>query len=87
MREIKKRRTHPHCRRAAKYAHDVVSGKIPACRLTILSCQRFLNDLARKDFPYTLNRNRAERFCDFVELMPHVKGKWAGTPLKLEPWQ
>jgi phage terminase large subunit-like protein len=87
VREIKKRRTHPHCRRAAKYAHDVVSGKIPACRLTILSCQRFLNDLARKDFPYTLNRNRAERFCDFVELMPHVKGKWAGTPLKLEPWQ
>lgn len=86
-REIKKRRTHPHTRRAIKYANDVVSGKIPACRYTILSCQRFLDDLERKDFPYHLNRNRAERFCEFIEMMPHVKGKWAGTQLKIEPWQ
>jgi phage terminase large subunit-like protein len=86
-RDIKKRRTHPHCRRATKYAKDIVIGKIPACRFTILSCQRFLDNLEKKDFPYHLNRNRAERFCDFVELMPHVKGKWSGTPLILEPWQ
>ena len=85
MREIRKRRTHPHCRRATKYARDIVAGKIPACRLTILACQRFLSDLESKTFVF--NRDRAERFCEFVEFMPHVKGKWAGTLLKLEPFQ
>lgn len=85
MRDIRKRRTHPHCRRATKYAKDIVAGKIPACRLTILACKRFLADLEGKRWKF--NRDRAERFCDFVELMPHVKGKWAGQPLKLESWQ
>lgn len=85
MRDVKPRRTHPHCRRATKYAKDVVSGKIPACRWTKLACQRFLDDLEKKVWRF--NRNRAERFCEFCELMPHVKGKWAGTNLKLEPWQ
>lgn len=87
IRDIKKRRTHPHCLRATKYAESIVSGKVPASRLTKLACQRFLDNLVDKQFPYRFNRDRAERFCDFVELMPHVKGKWAGTPLKLEPWQ
>lgn len=85
MRDIRKRRTHPHCRRATKYAKDIVAGKIPACRLTILACKRFLADLEAKR--WRLNRDRAERACEFVELMPHVKGKWAGKPLILEPWQ
>lgn len=85
MNEIRKRRTHPHCRRALKYANDVVSGKIIVCRLTILACQRFLSDIESKK--WVLNKDRAERFCEFVELMPHVKGKWAGQPLLLEPWQ
>ena len=84
-REIRKRRTHPHCRRATKYAKDIVGGKIPACRLTVLACQRFLSDLESKK--WKLNRDRAERACEFVELMPHVKGKWAGSPMTLEPWQ
>lgn len=85
MREIRKRTTHPHCRRATKYAKDIVAGKIPVCRLTILACKRFLADLEAKR--WKLNRDRAERACEFVELMPHVKGKWAGQPLILEPWQ
>lgn len=86
-REIKKRRTHPHCRAAIKYAEQVVSGKIITCRLTKLSCQRFLDNLADSSFIFVFNKDRAERFCEFVEMMPHVKGKWAGTTLKLEPWQ
>ena len=85
MREIRKRTTHPHCRRATKYAKDIVAGKIPACRMALLACQRFLSDLESKTFVF--NRDRAERFCEFVEFMPHVKGKWAGTLLKLEPFQ
>lgn len=84
---IRKLRTHPHCRKATKYAKDICGGKIKACKLTRLACERFLNNLADKGFPYKLNRDRAERFCNFIELLPHVKGKWAGTPIKLEPWQ
>lgn len=87
MRDIKKRKVHPHCRSATQYAKDIVSGKIDACKLTQLACQRFLDELKDKNFPFKFNRDRAERFCDFVELMPHVKGKWAGKPLKIEPWQ
>ena len=86
MREIRKRKVHPHCNAALTYAKEVVAGKIPACEYTRLACKRFLDDLDR-DWRYVLNRDRAERFCDFVELMPHVKGKWAGKPMKLEPWQ
>ena len=85
MKEIRKRRTHPHCRAATKYARDVIDGKIPACRLTVLACKRFVADLDAKS--WIMNRDRAERACEFVELMPHVKGKWAGQTLVLEPWQ
>lgn len=85
MRKIRKRTVHPHCDAAYRYAKDVLRGKIVACELTKLACSRFLKDL--DDKRWNFNRDRAERFCDFVELMPHVKGKWAGTLLKLEPWQ
>lgn len=86
-RDIKKRRVHPHCKAAIKYAKDVISGKVLTGRKTALACQRFLSELADPSFPFRFNKDRAERFCEFVELMPHVKGKWAGTTLKLEPWQ
>ena len=30
----------------------------------------------------------ANFMCSRIEMLPHVKGKpWAGTPIKLEPWQ
>lgn len=29
----------------------------------------------------------AEKICQFAETMPHVKGKWAGSLIVLEPWQ
>jgi phage terminase large subunit-like protein len=29
----------------------------------------------------------AERVCRFAELMPHIKGEWAGTLIKLDGWQ
>jgi len=84
---IKKRRTHPHVRDAIDYAKGVVSGEILAATNTILACQRFLTELEEKDFPYKMNKDRAERFCEFAELMPHVKGEWAGKNFVMEPWQ
>lgn len=92
------RARHPHVTRAKQYARDVVAGRILACRWVRLACQRFLDDLKRsraKAYPYKFDLGRAERACQFAELLPHVKGHWAhpkpGDPgavlIKLEPWQ
>lgn len=36
---------------------------------------------------YWFDPAEADRVCRFVGLCKHSKGKWAGQPLKLEPWQ
>ena len=81
-----------HVQKANDYARKIVAGKIPACRYVKLACQRHLNDLARqkdKSFPYRLDPKAATKVCRFVELLPHVKGKWARDRelLLLEAWQ
>lgn len=77
---------------ALRYAREVISGKIPACRWVRRACERHLKDLessARKNFPYRLDAEKARVVCVFIELLPHVKGKWAklGQLIVLEPWQ
>jgi len=75
-----------------RYAGDVVSGKIPACQWTIKACRRQLGDLERaksSDFAYKFDRKKASRICEFIELLPHIKGEWArhGKRIELQPWQ
>ncbi|MGB1215880.1 MAG: terminase large subunit [Pikeienuella sp.] len=74
---------------ARKYAEDVVSGVIPACRYVQQACQRQLDDLASPPAGYQFDAEKAERVCAFVELCPHVKGELArrGETIRLEPWQ
>ena len=75
---------------AHQYARDVVEGRIPACAYVKQACQRQLDDLAREwtdEFPYVFATTLAERVCRFVEHLPHIKGKWAGKPIVMEPWQ
>lgn len=80
---------------AHNYCRDIVSGKIPACLFIKQSCQATLDDLtaqSRKGSEYFYDAPVAERACEFIELLPHVKGKWAKLPpphnrLHLEPWQ
>lgn len=77
---------------AEHYARDVVAGKVPACRYVKLACQRHLDDLKasrKKAYPYVFDAAAANKVCRFVELMPHVKGKWARDRerLHLERWQ
>lgn len=77
---------------ATGYCRDVVSGKIRACKWVRLACQRHLNDLARsrtKEFEYKFDPVRCGKVCDFIERLPHVKGRWARgyQRIKLEPWQ
>lgn len=76
------------------YVRDVLSGKIPACKWIRLACERHLRDLKAaksKDWPYRFDAEKAERVCRFLELMPHVKGKWAdgktAARITLAPWQ
>lgn len=72
--------------RANDYAHRVVNGDIPACQYVIQSCQRFINDTQREDIYL---HEDGEKWCKFLEKLPHVKGKWAANheKLVLSDWQ
>lgn len=76
---------------AAQYADDVLAGRIPACKWAKAACQRQRDDLAAAAtdarYPFRFDVARAEHVCRFIELLPHIKGKWAGAPIDLEPWQ
>jgi phage terminase large subunit-like protein len=76
-----------YIQKAAQYADDVLDGTIPACKHVRNACQRFINDLQRKDI--YLDEAAAEKWCAFLELLPHTKGKWAAKKenLILSPWQ
>ncbi|HGJ5869477.1 terminase large subunit [Arsenophonus nasoniae] len=83
---------YPNVNLANQYARDVISGKILACQYVKQSCQRHLDDIEKiKDpnWPYRFDKNKAERFCRFAQLLPHTKGEWVRRRLKikLEPWQ
>src|ERR1017187_7603002 len=70
-----------------EYAQQVVAGEIPTCRWIQLACQRQLDDLERKDWAWHFDHKRAERICQFIELLPHIKGRWSSPTIILEPWQ
>lgn len=77
---------------ALYYVDDVLSGDIVACELVKQACERHVRDLKRqntKSFPYWFDAKEAQRACDFIELLPHIKGEWAkrGELLVLEAWQ
>lgn len=77
---------------AKGYARDVAKGRIPAGKSVRLQCQRFLDEIElqkRKDFPFRLDTRKAGRVCQFIEYLPHTKGRWAREKslLVLEPWQ
>ena len=77
---------------ANKWAKQVVSNKIPACKWVKLVCQRHLSDLKNqrnKEFPYKFDPKLAEKKIAFIELLPHTKGEWAMKRMKisLEAWQ
>lgn len=84
--------SYPNVNGANKYARDVVAGKVPACKWVRAACQRHLDDLAaskKRAFRWTFDRDAAEGVCDFIQLLPHAKGKWAAQRelIRLEPWQ
>jgi phage terminase large subunit-like protein len=86
---------------ATQYARDVTEGRILSCLWVRLACKRHLDDLQRdaEGWRFTWNPELetrdgkkyrpADRVCHFVELLPHIKGEWAGNRerIRLEPWQ
>lgn len=82
---------YPHVVKAEAYAKDVIAGKIAACKWVKLACERHFTDKEKSSrnraYKYKFDREKAERICDFVECLPHIKGKWAGTLIVLEGWQ
>lgn len=86
-REVSSQR--PHCDLADKYAADVIGGAIPACKWVRLACERQVSDLSKSgaEWLYCFDDGAAEKVCGFIECLPHIKGKWGGTPIILEPWQ
>ena len=83
---------YPHCKATDRYARGVSTGKIPANQWIKLAIQRYLDDMeAAKGggSPYYFDPEAAQHACDFIELMPHTKGKWArdGKTLGLQDWQ
>jgi phage terminase large subunit-like protein len=86
--------------RAKAYAARVVEGVEVAGKFEVLACKRFLRDLERQgtdEFPYVINERLGGRECQFIELLPHIKGEWAKpiyldgmltyAKIKLEDWQ
>ncbi len=76
---------------AISYARSVISGEIAACKWVKAACRRQLDDLDfwlnDPDYEYEFAADQAEHVCRFIELLPHIKGKWVGSKIKLEPWQ
>lgn len=80
-----------HVAEAVDYAHDVVAGIVPACKWVKAAAQRQIDDLARwtaePDYAFEWRPELADRVIRYVELLRHVKGKWGGELIRLEPWQ
>jgi phage terminase large subunit-like protein len=77
---------------AQAYCMGVVSGQIPAGKWVRQAVERQLADLERQGadgWPWVFDYDRATAPCYFLELLPHIKGKWARSRelLELSPWQ
>lgn len=81
---------YPGVAAATAYAERVKAGEIAACRLTRLSCERFLRDMAEiragtSEWDY--RPELAEQPMKFAGLLSNIKGPEAGKPLRLMDWQ
>lgn len=81
-----------HTDNANLYATQVSNGEIPAGQYIRLACNRHLDDLEASNgesYPYKFDSAKADTACSFIELLPHVKGRWAqkGKNIELSAWQ
>lgn len=74
--------------KVAGYIRAVKTGKRIAGKLEKLAVARYERDLKRRSATgFYFDRQAALRVCEFFPLLKHYKGRWAGRPIELEPWQ
>jgi len=70
----------------AQYADDITSGRIVSSKYVRLACEKFF-DLFEDD-RYFFDADDASRYITFFDqFLRHSKGKFAGQPFTLLPWQ
>lgn len=81
---------------ANEWAASVIERPDIACQWVRLAAKRQLTDLqrqGRKDFPFVFSSEHANRICNFMRQLPHIKGEWAKPKggkvgrIELEDWQ
>lgn len=91
----------PLTKKGVEYAVDLVKDgahingagiKREVSELERLAAIRFIDDLtgrSKMDARFTFDPEKSERACTFMNLMPHVKGRWAAKRelMKADPWQ
>lgn len=71
-----------------EYVVQVLSGERVAGKTERLGVKRYLNDKKIAiDKGWYLDIPAGERAVHFIQKLKHTKGRWAGLPLLLEPWQ
>ena len=71
-----------------QYADDVRSGRIVVCEYVKDAVSRYYDDLDKSlDKGFYLDKEAGLKAIRYIERLKHTKGKWAGQPLNLEPWQ
>jgi len=75
--------------RALVYANNVISGEEVSCLYVRQACQRFIDDLERcaNNDVIIFDSDDAQLWCENLEKLPHVKGKWIGQLFKLSDYQ
>jgi phage terminase large subunit-like protein len=76
--------------RVWNYAHDIVSGDLPACKKHIWAAQRFIDDiykLENEDCPYFFDVDVIEDFNEWAKQFVHLEGILAGKPIILTDFQ
>jgi phage terminase large subunit-like protein len=84
-----------YAQRAEKYAREICSKNILACKEVRQACKRHLDDLKasrRANYRWRFDAAKANRFCDFFEGLPHVKDDFLGhagrrETIRLSEWQ
>jgi phage terminase large subunit-like protein len=71
------------------YIDGVLDGSIVCCKWVRLAVERHVRDLACQDDERGLffDDQEAVEAIAFIESLRQSKGRWAGKPLILEPWQ
>ena len=73
---------------AMKYANDVLSGDIVACKWVRLAIERHMRDLEHgNERGLYFDEEAAWHAINFFKFCTHMKGGLAGSEIILEPWQ